>query len=153
MMINSYFVKNKFKIILATGLALIITLLLSQAIFWRNTTLINPAFPLKVQALLRKVVGAPANLLALLKSRTSQEETGLEPIDVNALPTMTPNNTVDPSLIAHSTDFETIGAGISAGIDQNTGNKYVKIEAGTVVEVTEYTLTDGRRIKVIKPLD
>jgi len=144
------FLKNKLRIIIAVCLALVVTLILSRAIFWRNTTLINPAFPLKVQALLQKITSAPGNLLAYLRAR---KQTSLTPENVNALPTMIPSNTIDPNLIADSTDFETIGTGISAGIDQKTGNKYVKIEAGTVVEVTEYTLTDGRRIQVIKPLD
>jgi len=49
-------------------------------------------------------------------------------------------------------NFQPIASGISTAVNQG-GQKYIKIEAGTVVEVTEYTLVDGRRIRVIKPIN
>lgn len=143
-------IQNKFKIAITAVIALVITLILSQTVFWHNTPMVNPLFIVNSKAVIQKVISWPGNWLASLKSRSkTQEATN----DLANLPTMTPENTIDPKLIADTTIFQPIGSGISTATDTSTGNKYIKIEAGTVVEVTEYTLVDGRRIQVIKPIN
>jgi hypothetical protein len=142
--------QNKFKVLYSVIGALVVTLILSRAIFWHNTPLINPTFILKTQATFQKAVSWPSRFLASLKARKSENTL---PKDLSAVPTIIPEKTIDPTSIASSTVFKPVGDGVSTGTDTATGNKYVRIEAGTVVEVTEYTLIDGRRIQVIKPLD
>jgi len=147
------FFKNKFKILIIIIFALGLTLILSQTLFWRNTPLINPGFLLQANNLIQKVTNWPNKFFASKETKKIENQ----PLITNVpepsiiLPTIAPQPT---SNIPTNTklSFQPIATGISTAVNQN-GQKYIKIEAGTVVEVTEYTLVDGRRIRVIKPLD
>lgn len=114
--------KTKGKMFIAITLSLGLTLLLSQYIFFHNTPGIDTRF-----------------LSKLFKRQT------------NNYPTVAPQPTVAPEIVENLI-FEPTDKGISTATDETSGERYVKIEAGTVVEVEEYTLADGRRVTVIKPI-
>ena len=142
---------NKFKIVFISVLALLITFGLSEFVFFRNTTQINPKTFLRIVALLKNFQKAP--------EQTVTPDTNiptLYPSKVPGTPSLVPTAPLLPTVPPKATDnlaFLPIGTGVSRATDNSTGNKYIKIEAGTVVEVTEYTLVDGRRIQVIKPIN
>lgn len=148
------FFKNKFKILIIIVVALGLTLILSQTLFGRNTLLINPDFILKARKSIEKITDWSSKFFASkgIKDNKKQPLITNVPKSSTNLPTIFPNNPIDQDLLAKDS-FQPTDKGVSTGTDTTTGNKYVKIEAGTVVEVQEYTLVDGRHIQVIKPIN
>lgn len=145
------FFKSKQKIILVIAIALGLTLIFGRFVFWHDSILIKPNFVLNTKRLTRQLLEWPGDLLSKVAKKPEQPTISVPP-EIANLPTTQPANPVDPSLLTNAT-FNQIGKGISTGIDSQTGNKYLKIEAGTVVEIQEYTLVDGRKIQVIKPIE
>jgi len=142
---------NKFKIFFIIVLALLITFGLSEFVFFRNTTQINPKAFLQIVTLLKNFQKAPERTVT-----PDMDIPTLYPSKVPGASSPIPTAPLLPTASPKAADnlaFLPIGTGISRATDTSTGNKYIKIEAGTVVEVTEYTLVDGRRIQVIKPIN
>jgi hypothetical protein len=174
----SRFGQNKLKTLLAIGIALVITVFLCRIVFWQNTPLINPMLVLQSQNLAQKLTNWPKNILALFSQKQIQKKGGMSqetailpttspqtfqppspnisstpiPTIIHTVPTTIPTIQLQPTISASiNLAFQPIGSGVSTATG-NSGQKYIKIEAGTVVEIQEYTLVDGRQIKVIKPL-
>jgi len=151
MKLNNLKWNNKIKIALIAVVALLLTLGLSEFVFFRGTTQISPKAFMQIFARLKNLRKTPDQTVTpgtdIPTLKPSQA-----PGTSLTIPTAPPLPTAPPQA-ADNLAFLPIGDGVSRATDNSTGNKYIKIEAGTVVEVTEYTLVDGRRIKVIKPLN
>jgi len=125
---NSYWLKTKGKVVLILVVALFLSIFLSDHLLVENQLMLQPN-------LLKEIPVTLSNIFQ----------------DSATYPTVAPLPTTSPEATENLL-FQPPEMGISSVIDQTSGQKYVRIEQGTVVEVQEYTLMDGRQITVIKPI-
>jgi len=165
----NHFLKQKNRVYLSIILALLLTIVVSKTVFTPNQPEIQTNLVARVVESLKTVAGAPKNALLALKDRLQKQpetiykelpheklETGphTTPYAANpAYPTFEPKNVVPTSQIQDDLFFQPLASGVYAATDFRTSKKYIKIEAGTVVEIQEYTLQDGRQISVITPVN
>lgn len=156
---------TKFKIAIVIVISFILTILSTKYMFLPDSTDLQPKFLVNVSRIFANLVNTPQRYYLALKNflspkpKTNISSPDMEPsvtLDISpnfVPPTIQPtiplvSPTVNPSNLAYIPFTQ----GISTSIDNSSNNKFLKIEAGTVVEVTEYTLVDGRRIQVIVPI-
>ena len=131
------FNKNKTIPRIKIGITIIVSFMLVQTlspvVFLANTPQINPQLAQNLQLV-------PARTMAFLRnpldSTQAQREVELEQVAKSVTP---------PS---QELNYKPITTGVQAAEDPSTGKKYVKIVAGTELEVKYLTLSDGRVVKV-----
>ena len=171
--------KTRIKTIIGIVLALVLVLLLTSQIFWGNTPRFHPLLWSRIKSFPNKVISLPGKVISLLpnpfKKQVALDDdsqtTSLFGIrfkkttpkvkkedDVpKATPTIAKSKevaTLDdiPKVTPPSyVKFKQVAPGVKRGTDTKTGNEYITYEAGTELEITTYTLSDGRKVKVLTP--
>ena len=133
-MINNKKTKTRLKIFTALLLSLIIVSYGSPKIFVAGTTDIK-------DSVLAQMISTSIRLLGYLKY----------PIDSKAR-----EQAVETALIKSydekkNLNYTPIGKGVSAAEDPVTKERFVKIEAGTAIDVYEVTFSNGQKVKVYVP--
>ena len=164
---------NKLKVLITVVVALLITIFLSRSLFYPNSTELNPEFTSKITKQVNNILGWPKNTYLALKRNISRKESVKKPIlTLPIIPTNTTTAKLSPIPTAQlspipttilfptiplskqeSLQFEPLTPGVFLATDKVTSKEYVKIEKGTLVQMQEYTLVDGRKITVVSPVN
>ena len=167
---------TKLKIVVIITISFILTIIFTKYIFLQNSTDVQPKFIVNISRILTNLTNSPHNYYLALKNFFSPKPKPNIP-DQQITPSITssvnpnltsptiinitnvPNPTIQPTtpitiptINLNTLSYIPFTQGISISIDNASNNKFLKIEAGTVVEVQEYELIDNRRIKVITPI-
>jgi len=121
--------------ILAIAIAFGITTTISPRLFIADSPEINPQF-------VAELGNIPSDTIAFIRNiGASPEDRAVAELERKSIP----GTPVDA-------EFYSVAPGIQAAESAQEGESYIKVEAGTKLEVRTITLDDGRRVKVYIPV-
>lgn len=139
--------KPAVKLIAALVLSFVLVQTVISQVFIANSPRIHPLFLARVKNLPYYVKTVPTRTLAFIragiagtfnKNARNQYNAALKQV-----PVVTPPENVF---------FQPIKTGVYAGQDETTKKTYMKIDAGTKVQLQEFILKDGRVVKLMVPV-
>lgn len=133
---NPLKLKKRIKTFVALGIALLLTATISPRLFIADSPQINTQF-------IAELRNAPADFVAFVMRRpTGAEATALAELEQSQVQN-----------VPQGLTFAPVAQGVSAAEDPSTGERFVKVEAGTKLEVRQITLEDGRTVTVYVPVE
>jgi hypothetical protein len=142
---QNVFTKTRIKIALVLLLTFFSVKLVAPNLFIVNSPNINPVFIAKIIDSPRYVASLPGNFLASLSN-------------FSLFGNNNNNITVDPNIIARAKNvtppanviFKYVSTGVSAAEDTQTGDKYIRVDAGTKYRVVGYITINGEQYPKIE---
>ena len=150
---KNIFTKNRIKIVLVLLFTYVSIKLVSPNIFLANSPKINHLFIVKIINTPKNIAAMPGKFLSSLSAfRLFNISSPIDTPSVNTASQNGQNRIAKMKFVSPPPEliFNAISKNVSAAEDPETGNKYIKVEAGTKYKIVGYITIDGMQYPKIE---
>lgn len=143
---QNIFTKNRIKIVIVLLLTFVSVKTISPNVFLADSPRINPLFIAKILNTPRNIAAMPGKFLSSLSTfKLFNVDFSNNTTSGNMTSLSDQNRTAQARFISPPAGliFKSISKNVSAAEDPDSGNKYIKVEAGTKYKIIGYITLDG----------